>query len=827
MGVTPLPLVVGQNCTPMNGNILGWFCGALILILVSCCAEGRTLDDFQNLKIQVGSKACTCSFTMVEDDDIVDAKSAGCNTKCSGKGRIKLGGPPPSANFYSLEIKVSKGSVTVTRVSANLPANFIPAVAPFNPKMGEVCSKFVSECLDRDSFPNIGQAFRGYNLILGDPLNYDGDPGYEGHIFDEAGERNGLVRFGNTAGNDLNRCDGSVRADYIETAEEFLDSTMRSQDSKKWFQIGSEVEVTGTLGVDGNANVEGNANGGASLEVPYIPGVGVNGGAGVGAGAGVGGQAGVSATVTIPPLYQSVTSNSKVMTDISEGLESNQISITRSSFSCHEYEFEITESQHPFFTGQFKSAVKELEMCLMQGPPFNGDSALDGAINGTSKLQDECGMKFIRNYGTHYIKEAKYGSKMSLLTVLDSKAAYSVDKEQVAKCATKSKAWSLLGIIGGGSSNDNCMEDLFQTSSGSAKVILDEIVVTVGSRPRADYSEWADQQGKPEIIHKTIAPISDLFNTNFMADIEIKFDTDGVATIKPLLDKYLLHYCGLFRSQCNFVVAMPLCPAELCKSTTFSKCGHYTGPVDLNFLPHGKGTLTLEDEVSKMIWVHGCTADCVSQPYGSVPGGYHLATEEEVVDHKAWILDTMDKWAVAKFTDGYIYGVGFGGQVITTEIEDNYKEMVVCKNEVVETTTPPPPTPAPVTTYTFVNGKVEWLEAARYCWSKGLRLAIARTMSELNKIQYLADKYHKDVWLAGNDYGHNGHWVWASGSPNEMWSDFVDAGGAVGMDFNWEDGSGSSHDKDDENCMFMHPDGKFDEEDCDKDRYFICDDGKN
>ena len=125
-----------------------------------------------------------------------------------------------------------------------LPLGALPAVFP---KSGPFCDRFVSECLDGSSFPNIGQAFRGYNLILGDPLNYGGDPGFKGHIFDEAGERKGGVRFGNIAGNDLNRCDGSVRADFIQTSEEFLESIMRSESSRKSFQIGSEVEVTASL----------------------------------------------------------------------------------------------------------------------------------------------------------------------------------------------------------------------------------------------------------------------------------------------------------------------------------------------------------------------------------------------------------------------------------------------------------------------------------------------------------------------------------------------------------------------------------------------------
>ena len=319
---------------------------------VLASSDSLVLDTFKDVKLS----GCTCSFTMtLNDEGIVDVENAACNRKCSKKSiTATLGGPASDSNIYRIQINVARGSVTVVKLVATLvgPAQSTtpgaegtgPEPLPvFHPKSGPFCDRFVSECLDGSSFPNIGQAFRGYNLILGDPLNYGGDPGFKGHIFDEAGERDGGVRFGNTAGNDLNRCDGSVRADFIQTSEEFLESIMRSESSRKTFQIGSEVEVT--AGVSGGVEAGGEAGVGIPLPlaVPVTPNVGGN------VGSNIGGS--VGATVTIPPLYQSVSSNSQVMTQLSEGLESNQISITRSSFSCYEYDFEITQFQHPQFTG--------------------------------------------------------------------------------------------------------------------------------------------------------------------------------------------------------------------------------------------------------------------------------------------------------------------------------------------------------------------------------------------------------------------------------------------------------------------------------------------
>lgn len=150
--------------------------------------------------------------------------------------------------------------------------------------------------------------------------------------------------------------------------------------------------------------------------------------------------------------------------------------------------------------------------------------------------------------------------------------------------------------------------------------------------------------------------------------------------------------------------------------------------------------------------------------------------------------------------------------------------MIVCKNQFIQTTTSQP-TPAPITNFTLIKSKrMNWVEAAAHCWDMGQRLAIIRDLSELRKVQ---DLVYTDTWLAGNDYNFEGNWVWANGSPNGVWRDFINAGGPVGMDFNWQKGSGSNHNRDDEQCMFMHGNGEFDDQDCSKDRYFVCDDGSN
>ena len=178
-------------------------------------------------------------------------------------------------------------------------------------------------CMDLDSYPNIGQAFRGYDLALGDPLATI-DHGYLAHIFDEATERNANIMFGNVAGHDMNRCNGQIHSTFISNAEELMDSTISSSTETESYSIGPEMTVS------------------VSAEYKGVE---------------------AEAEMDIPPVYQASSSNTETFGKLSTGLESSTMSMVKSTFSCYEYSFSILDYQHPVFTPQFKSAVQDLATC--------------------------------------------------------------------------------------------------------------------------------------------------------------------------------------------------------------------------------------------------------------------------------------------------------------------------------------------------------------------------------------------------------------------------------------------------------------------------------
>ena len=87
----------------------------------------------------------------------------------------------------------------------------------------------------------------------------------------------------------------------------------------------------------------------------------------------------------------------------------------------------------------------------------------------------------------------------------------------------------------------------------------------------------------------------------------------------------------------------------------------------------------------------------------------------------------------------------------------------------------------------------------QHCTSKGLRLAVISSVSELQRAQALVKRVDEPVWLEGNDISFEGHWKWANGSLDD-WSSFINAGGPLGLE--------------------------FDNFECNKDnKYILCDDG--
>uniref|UniRef100_A0A1I8Q4E9 C-type lectin domain-containing protein n=1 Tax=Stomoxys calcitrans TaxID=35570 RepID=A0A1I8Q4E9_STOCA len=112
---------------------------------------------------------------------------------------------------------------------------------------------------------------------------------------------------------------------------------------------------------------------------------------------------------------------------------------------------------------------------------------------------------------------------------------------------------------------------------------------------------------------------------------------------------------------------------------------------------------------------------------------------------------------------------------------------------------------------TFIQAN--WLSAAEYCSSQGLTLAsITSTVENQKLVQVLRDKglvYGGiSYWLSGSDLAHHGRWVWLSNGRPITYA-------------NWAKGQPNNY-LGIEHCLEMYSDGRWDDVDCGKINFVVC-----
>ena len=78
-------------------------------------------DIFDDVRVKVGKKTCTCNFMFVLIGDEVDTRSSevGCDKKCSGAAKdVELGGD--GINFYIVSFSVKKGKGKIQKATVEL-----------------------------------------------------------------------------------------------------------------------------------------------------------------------------------------------------------------------------------------------------------------------------------------------------------------------------------------------------------------------------------------------------------------------------------------------------------------------------------------------------------------------------------------------------------------------------------------------------------------------------------------------------------------------------------------------------------------------------------
>ncbi len=115
--------------------------------------------------------------------------------------------------------------------------------------------------------------------------------------------------------------------------------------------------------------------------------------------------------------------------------------------------------------------------------------------------------------------------------------------------------------------------------------------------------------------------------------------------------------------------------------------------------------------------------------------------------------------------------------------------------------------------YHFVNQKMNWTEAQRYCREKHTDLVTINDIQEQNDIKQAIQRVNSGadrVWIGLKDA-----WIWSLSD-----SDFYR--GDESQYRNW----GSGQPQGDGDCVFMNNDGQWHDVGCSTTRHFICYNGE-
>ena len=126
-------------------------------------------------------------------------------------------------------------------------------------------------------------------------------------------------------------------------------------------------------------------------------------------------------------------------------------------------------------------------------------------------------------------------------------------ESEMKECSLNINAWSHLGWDSNETKSLQCQDTEQESNPISCLLIGRFSASKVGPTPRKSYNDWVEhrarsahpEDGHPEIIEKTISPITELFTEDFMGHLIDVVDYNGM---KPWLEEKLLDYCLIFGS---------------------------------------------------------------------------------------------------------------------------------------------------------------------------------------------------------------------------------------------------------------------------------------
>ena len=178
-------------------------------------------------------------------------------------------------------------------------------------------------------------------------------------------------------------------------------------------------------------------------------------------------------------------------------------------------------------------------------PPFH-PVFLKWIIKLNNTDQDTAYVDFFEKYGTHYLKEVKFGASFTYEHKMSS-SSYKTEKEKGVNVAV-SASYSGLFSVGGGFSMDSSQKE----AASNFQKNVETRTITIGAAPPAngDALTWASTvKESPVPVSYDLGSIEDLFTETFMGSQRMgKYAIDYTTISKHIIDKKR-KYCEVLKAK--------------------------------------------------------------------------------------------------------------------------------------------------------------------------------------------------------------------------------------------------------------------------------------
>jgi len=203
---------------------------------------------------------------------------------------------------------------------------------------------------------------------------------------------------------------------------------------------------------------------------------------------------------TIPKAFTRPWADSNGMKSLEEFFSKKKGMVALTLGTCTMYEVFLNTFHLPPFREAFKVAIKELYQATSQSAP----------------IQKSKFVKFISQYGTHFLLRARMGAQFMHLTKYSEDTRNTFATETLEACNEVSGA-EVFGIQIE-KDQKRCSSTDQQKLRNLGRSNVDEVIITKGSRP-TDIKNWVKQNFTPNPLQFQLSPIVNLFTDTHLAGI--------------------------------------------------------------------------------------------------------------------------------------------------------------------------------------------------------------------------------------------------------------------------------------------------------------------